>query len=180
MFFQQPTRKFIFSCRLRKNSQGKPNTQGNTHILVGSRETLREIYVHSGKFITFSLSAVDPRENLCTHREIRIFFDGFEKNHGEIYIHTGKFNFSCRLWKKNSQGNSWNHSNLYIVRVSSFNLGLKLVCGISPSYELQIRWFFFPIFSKITFFHLMLFIFMIIAVILDFYIWLIFFHSSRE
>jgi len=80
-------------------------------------------------------------------------------------MHTEKFEFPCRLWK-NSQGNSWTHSNTCTVRLSSFNLGLKFVCGISPSYELQIWWLFFLVFSKITFFHLMLFICIIIAVIL--------------
>jgi hypothetical protein len=64
-------------------------------------------------------------------------------------------------------------NNKCIVHLSPFSLKLKLVSSILPHMNSKFNGFFL-IFSKITFFHLMLFICMVIAVILDFYICLIF------
>ena len=49
-----------------------------------------------------------------------------------------------------------------------FNPGLKFVIGISTSLKLQIWYFFFLNFSKITFFHFMVFICMLITIIIIF------------
>jgi len=122
---------------------------------VGWRKTHGKIYVHTSKF-TFSLSAAEKLTGkLCTHREFRFSLSDVEKLMGKFTYTQGNSNFLCWLWK-NSHENSWTYSSTCIVCLSSprkknilsffFNPGLKLLCCITPSYELQIRWFFFSYF----------------------------------
>ena len=67
-----------------------------------------------------------------------------------------------------------------MVDLSLFNPELKFVTSITPSYELQIWWFFFLFSSKIMIFHLVQFVCMLISISCNLYIWLDFFHPSRE
>jgi len=65
----------------------------------------------------------------------------------------------------------------FMVYLPLFNTELKFVSSITPSYELQIWWFFLLIFSKIMNFHLVSFVCMTIAIIRSFFLWLICFYQ---